>query len=142
MAFTPFTKDDLPTMAAFNEKLQQVIDEALFRGLKMETGSYVGTGTFGKDNQNSLTFGFVPKFVLISIAGAGINSNHFKPYSWYSVIQTGYMYNDLNALSSSTTVSMYSKLTVSGNTISWYNEASAEHQGNYIGIIHHYIAIG
>lgn len=142
MAFTPFTKDDLPTMAAFNEKLQQVIDEALFRGLKMETGSYVGTGTYGEDNQNSLTFGFEPKFVLISIDGAGINANKFKPYSWYSVIQTGYMYNDVNASSSSSTVNMYSKLTVSENTISWYNKSSGEYQGNYIGIIYHYIAIG
>lgn len=28
---------------------------------KIETGSYVGTGTYGQENPNTLTFGFVPK---------------------------------------------------------------------------------
>ena len=32
---------------------------------KIETGSYVGTGTYGKKNPNSLTFGFAPKVVFI-----------------------------------------------------------------------------
>lgn len=64
MAFTPFTKDDLPTMAAFNEKLQAIFDDAESKA-KIEVGSYVGTGTYGSMNKTSLTFGFVPKFVLI-----------------------------------------------------------------------------
>ena len=32
---------------------------------KIETGSYIGTGTYGQANPNTLTFGFVPKFVWI-----------------------------------------------------------------------------
>lgn len=34
-------------------------------GARIEVGSYVGTGTYGKTNPNSLTFGFEPKLVLI-----------------------------------------------------------------------------
>lgn len=73
MAFVPFTKDDQPTMAAFNGKFQQAIDEAVSRGVKIEVGSYVGTGTYGSSNPNSLTFGFKPAIVFIfpvSIASA------------------------------------------------------------------------
>ena len=32
---------------------------------KIQTGSYVGTGTYGASNPNSLTFPFTPKFVYI-----------------------------------------------------------------------------
>ena len=32
---------------------------------RIETGSYVGTGTYGQANPNTLTFGFKPKFVWI-----------------------------------------------------------------------------
>lgn len=32
---------------------------------KIQTGSYVGTGTYGKNNPCSLTFDFAPKFVMI-----------------------------------------------------------------------------
>lgn len=35
---------------------------------KIAVGSYVGTGTHGKDNPNTLTFPFEPKLVVISIA--------------------------------------------------------------------------
>ena len=34
-------------------------------GVRFSSGSYVGTGTFGEDNPNSLTFDFVPKIVMV-----------------------------------------------------------------------------
>lgn len=37
----------------------------------IETGSYVGTGTFGSGNPNTLTFGFEPKFVHIQSHSIG-----------------------------------------------------------------------
>lgn len=42
---------------------------------RMETGSYIGTGKYGADNPNSLTFKFVPKFVLIFWAENGNPNN-------------------------------------------------------------------
>ena len=44
----------------------------------IETGSYVGTGTSGSGNPNTLTFGFEPKFV------------HIQPYSIGNGDGTGY----------------------------------------------------
>lgn len=76
----------------------------------IETGSYVGTGTYGESNPNSLTFQFQPKFVVICkelaeanfvvlpygvksfityVGGASDNSSVFtwgeKSLTWYSV---------------------------------------------------------
>lgn len=42
---------------------------------KIQTGSYTGTGTFGQSNPCSLTFNFVPKFVLIIINGYAASTN-------------------------------------------------------------------
>ena len=44
----------------------------------IETGSYVGTGTSGSGNPNTLTFGFEPKFV------------HIQSYSIGNADGTGY----------------------------------------------------
>lgn len=39
-------------------------------GVRIATGSYVGTRTYGESNPNSLTFEFEPKFVLIFSGGS------------------------------------------------------------------------
>mgnify|MGYP004657688167 CR=1 FL=1 len=41
--------------------LTDVLGTKLTVGVQIETGSYVGTGTHGSNNPNTLTFGFVPK---------------------------------------------------------------------------------
>lgn len=53
--------------------LYDVSDNLLLKlpGVRIATGSYVGTGKYGVDNPNSLTFGFEPKFVLIFSGGNG-----------------------------------------------------------------------
>lgn len=66
MAFTPFVETDQPTMAAFNEKFQEAINAAIELGLTVEVGTYVGTGTCGVNNKNSLTFFGVPKLLIVS----------------------------------------------------------------------------
>lgn len=45
--------------------LGQVIASAQSGLAKIATGSYVGTGTYGSANPNSLTFDFVPKLIMI-----------------------------------------------------------------------------
>ena len=44
---------------------------------RIQTGSYTGTGTYGQSNPCSLTFNFVPKFVLIILDGH-INSQYLN----------------------------------------------------------------
>lgn len=65
MAFTPFTKDDRPTMANFNEKFLQVLDE----DVKMEVGEYDGTGTYGSDAPTEINLSFKPALVIIMRKG-------------------------------------------------------------------------
>ena len=72
MAFTPFVETDAPTMAAFNQKFAQAIEEAesgaLARGTKFAKGSYKGTNKSGASNPNTLTFDFAPQVVIIAYA--------------------------------------------------------------------------
>ena len=49
------------TLSALASALQSVRGYA-----KIQTGSYVGTGTYGADNPCSLTFAFRPEFVMVS----------------------------------------------------------------------------
>lgn len=57
----------LPTTGLFdvNNNLIQQLPAA-----QIETGSYVGTGTYGASNPNTLTFSFSPKLVFISADNA------------------------------------------------------------------------
>lgn len=57
---------------------------------RMETGSYIGTDKYGADNPNSLTFKFVPKFVLI-FSGGDNNSVSFG--FAFLTSEGGYSYN-------------------------------------------------
>lgn len=106
----------------------------------IETGSYVGTNTYGESNQNTLTFGFKPKIVII----VGHNfyiSTAFIPFDG----DTGFVHN--------ATVSATWKLTRNGNTISWYanyaissngssSSPSSANQLNDRDTTYYYIAIG
>ena len=147
MAFVPFTKEDQPTMAAFNEKFQQAIDQAIVGGVKIEVGSYVGTGTYGSSNKNSLTFGFEPKFVHIACQTPNNNSNAFRPHTWVWVKGSGFMYTDDSYQSSGDVGRTYCTVTQSGNTISWYNSVGTNYsptncQANVSGKTYNYLAIG
>lgn len=151
MAFMPFTKEDQPTMAKFNEKFLEAILEgktqALDAGVKIATGSYTGTGTYGADNKNTLTFGFVPKLVVVCGAevDAWSNANPIQctfvnPHTVAgSLISSG----GNNANTAQTSVLA---VTFSGQTISWYNNESsvstAKKQLNVSGVTYNYIAIG
>lgn len=110
---------------------------------KIETGSYVGTGTYGKANPNTLTFGFVPKFVWIY----GFKRND----AWYDAGDVtkvpvgiipegdfGRHFPPCSSTESSNTA--YSKRV--GTTLSWYNTGSDGNQLNYSDSTYYYIAIG
>lgn len=129
MAFTPFTKDDLPTMAAFNEKLQAIFDDAESKA-KFEAGTYVGTGTYGSSNPNTLTFGFEPKLVIIG------PYNFRRRFAWvYGATKVGTSL-DGDGAGYGCIVSLNDK------TLSYYSGDSYTAQLNDGGEIYHYIAIG
>lgn len=105
---------------------------------KIETGSYVGTGTYGADNPNTLTFGFVPKLVFIvainNYATFG-TSSIFYPYAMTSEYVKGmYAYGQLYNNSNQTA-------KLDGSIMYWYS-SSAVAQLNVNNGKYKYIAIG
>ena len=97
-------------------------------GVKIATGSYTGTGTYGSSHPNSLTFEFEPKLVLV-------NEN-----SQYGLIAIKDCTAALAAVNT-----MEQRVTWGNRTVSWYctgTNQSAYTQYNAAGTTYNYIAIG
>lgn len=95
---------------------------------KIEVGSYVGTGDYGEENPNTLTFGFQPKIVFV---GRGIVGT----YIWGDSL--GFRYEAGQSGSTST-------VSTSGNTVTWYADdtnANASRQFNSEGHTYYYVAL-
>lgn len=97
---------------------------------KIETGSYVGTGTYGVDNPNTLTFGFAPKFVIVYTNGVSTGNQVilFNP----AITAIGFNQNSGWGLS----------LSWNENSVSWYHEEYASQQFNASETTYYYYAIG
>lgn len=95
---------------------------------KIQTGSYVGTGTYGVDNPNSLTFDFVPKFVIVTPDLAGRSSlEGYIGIFIYGAVFVPFSY------SGTVTGADNVNLIVSGwgtNTLKWYNGGNDRNQLN------------
>lgn len=96
---------------------------------KIETGSYVGTGTYGSSNPNSLTFGFAPKFfICISSRGKPCLSSQSDGTMWVYGFTYGGNYNTPT-------------FSLSGNTLRWYSDTVGP-QLNTEGETYFYAVIG
>ena len=102
--------------------------------VKIESGAYVGTGTYGESNPNSITFEFTPKLVFIYRDNVSMGIPMLFPYIWGE----NYFYTGSNITSGN-----YQQATVSinGNVMSWYTAGNASYQLNQSGDIYHYIAL-
>ncbi len=114
------------------------ITDLLANTSKIETGSYVGTGVYGDDTPNSLTFGFVPKLIFISAGQQSFLIEVFKLETEYS--RYGYVeYSD-----SDSNLSYYAKAV--DNTVYWYyggtDSINANEQMNVSDTTYKYIALG
>lgn len=111
------------------------IDWLLKFSAKIETGSYVGTGTYGASSPTSLTFNFQVRFLVISPASnqeAGSNGTALFVMGAYCGL---YLSDDGSA----------SPLVLSGtgNAASWYSQSgTAIQQQNVSGRTYNYIAFG
>lgn len=116
--------------------------------VRIETGSYTGTGTYGSSNPNSLTFGFKPSIVFIlsqvnpgdiSVMGGHYGLlQFFTPFIEPSYATYGYGYFNFSA-NSIGSKSNFSKFL--NNTLWWYNNGSADSQFNQ-DKTYRYFAIG
>jgi hypothetical protein len=118
-------------LAAAEEYVGEVVAMA---NVKVATGSYVGTGTYGKSNQNSLTFDFVPRMIFISSNTATVSGG--VNVKWL-IIDTNakYLASEVYDIMENST-----GVTLSGKTVSWY-AGNAQAQAN-LKAVYNYFAIG
>ena len=114
-------------------------------GVQIETGSYVGTGTYGSSNPNSLTFGFEPKLVILNGYFGSSNASNTQTNTTI-VISEGTTSQTFCCYKSSRTVSSaWISFTIypnfSGNTVSFYGD-DAYGQGNVSERVYTYTALG
>lgn len=107
----------------------------MISGARIATGSYTGTGTFGENNQNTLTSPFEPKIVTI------VNAlNNYE--------RAIFLYKGMGLVTNSTNnggvaISIYgNSATYNQNTISWYNVNAPVYQMNSEGVEYVFCIIG
>lgn len=110
------------------------IDSILKDKVRIQTGSYVGTGTYGADNPCTLTFDFTPKYV------------HIYPHLQFTTICYGVFYYSPQKMFCGDNSSNYMQaidlsVSVNGNTISWYSDGYNSQLNNSSGT-YYYVAIG
>lgn len=99
--------------------------------VKIETGYYTGTGTYGTANKNSLTFDFVPKFIAIcyeSTSDTGYNS--------------GFIVCGAGGKGGGSSLANGLVSSVTSTTVYWYSTSSAQVQLNTSGFTYKYVAVG
>ena len=102
----------------------KTLDQVMGFPCQIYTGSYVGTGTYGQSNPNTLTFPFEPKSVMI----------RGKPsYSAASTTMMLWWGGDYQGSESS--------IKLVGTTLTWYDN-NASMQNNATNITYYYIALG
>lgn len=113
---------------------------------RIQTGSYVGTGTYGVDNPCSLTFDFEPKICVVYCysglqVGSGGSGWGIPSFLWLSR-QTSAKISEGSGTNASTL-----HLEQNGNTLSWYATAAAggvtlqNTQCNASGVTYYWLAI-
>ena len=126
-----------PTTAAlYGLTSAAVPDDVLAKlagGVQIATGSYTGTGTYGSSNKNTLTFGFVPKLIVVRIDASGGNYANNTLILMHDSVYAGYY---------ESSVAIPVTLEWSGNSASWYHASSASYQFNATSRAYYYLAIG
>lgn len=110
--------------------------DSVVNGVKIETGSYAGTGTYGASNPNILTFGFMPKLFGVIEAVNKTGGRTILP----NIILFG-ANRSANMFYTSTNSTM-ANMTFSGTTVSWYTTDSYASQLNGTDFTYNYFAIG
>ena len=104
-------------------------------GAKIAYGTYIGTGEYGPNHQNSLTFDFEPKLFIVQYK-AGPAFSDFNGIAYVPAI----VLRGTNAAYLKQGV--YENFFWEGNTISWFNDNAEIQQHNAHGATYFYIAIG
>ena len=112
------------------------IDSILKDNARIQTGSYVGTGTYGANNPCSLTFDFSPKLFMIK----GVIGQYINAISDDAIVVAIWIYNT-NGLWSVGGYASGATVSCINNVLSYYN-TTANGQANKKGETYNYVAIG
>ena len=112
--------------------------------VQIATGTYIGTGTGGSGNPTSLTFGFVPKLVIVYTGilegWSSLSLGMFFPAMLTASYQQATYFFGNQTYSWKNREECYAK--ISETTLSWYDRDGAFFQFNDQNAPCHYIAIG
>ncbi len=138
------------TQAAAVRGLDTVLRGLIGERALVESGSYTGTGTFGEEYPNMLTFAFEPKVLILTEESRGCYNNG----KWLFSQEIGIWVDGVtqDSVYSGSYGSKYRYWTRDGNMLSWYSEAydssadgiaaSPSSQFNASGTGYRYVAIG
>ena len=122
-----------------------------YGAFRIASGSYVGTGVYGENNPNSLTFDFVPKavFIIGCDTSSGVKTTYFGSSGVSTLESIWAMYYDRLTTSYAANVgfgtrfnnySPYGKRSSDGKTFYWYaTYIDAEYQFNVSGTTYYYL---
>lgn len=96
---------------------------------RMQVVSYVGTGTYGKDNKNQLTFSRKPRFIMVP--GDAFGYAYIPKGMFYYVIAGNY----------ATLEDLYCVWDDDTNTMTWYHPSFPYRQYNQSGTKYTFVAI-
>ena len=134
MSFIPFQPDDAFSREAINAAFQALdgaVDELRAADVKVQTGSYTGTGVAGSGNQTVLNFTFDPALVVVKDQDAEYMQIFVRGCK--SGIGKG----------SGSSISDWSTATWTTNKLSFYSSsAQPQNQLNVSGRIYRFVAIG
>jgi hypothetical protein len=139
----------------------RTVDAALSRlktdGVKIATGSYVGTGTYGEANPCSLTFDFVPWLVYVYCSRSRsffanditylYELSQYDYFLWIYNSKGRSIYSDFNENNTSwngpSAQSTDGFFNLVGNTLGWFVQSTAaSYQLNTSGFPYSYTVIG
>ena len=110
------------------------IDSILKDNAKIQTGSYVGTGTHGADNPCTLTFDKMPVLVAIDIGNVLAKNVTCPPFvkgcTYTNYCSSGYNTNNYGV-----------SVKWTDNSISWYSGSNDTTQMNLNDRTYYYVAI-
>ena len=108
--------------------------------LRIETGIYSGTGTYGKSSPNTLNFSFEPKVVFVMSNYVPTSATKNMPEATLALINGAWGARTTFGLEDNQNYGLY--LTWNGNSLKFYNLYDAERQFNFSGRPYIYVAIG
>ena len=110
--------------------------------VRVETGSYVGTGQSGQATPNTLTFDFEPKFLYVSAVDQNVNNANM---AFYMVVSKGVSSaQSEHHAGTAPTGNCFCDIVWGDNSVSWYNTGNntQSQQLNQTSTNYCYIAIG